>query len=540
MTGVKPGRHPLRIFRIVTGSVVFILFLAVLTASTMIFAPLRKLLLSLQLFPAFINSVLAGGTVLLISWGGILLLTFLFGRVYCSVLCPLGILQDLFIFIAGKPGRKGFRYRKNPLWIRLPILAALITAALAGSFIMIDLLEPYSLFGRIIHDLGRPLTALGSHGISRVLENFGVYTAPWTHPLNIPLVLISAGILIFLAVISVRHGRWFCSTLCPAGTVLSLPGKYSRFRISLNQDACIQCGKCEGVCRAGCIDSQEKKVDQGNCVACFDCLSICPADALEYTRARRAPRRKQYKNSDGVTRRDFLKRMGSSSAAGAFLSAFPVSFLVKRRNTAADGTSLEPASPPGSGGINRFTGRCTACHLCVSRCPTHVLQPSLSEYGLRGIFQPVMDYRTGFCDYQCNVCSQVCPTGAIKPVTLEQKRRIQIGEVRFIQDRCIVFSEGTACGACAEMCPTHAVHMVPHKGLLTRPETDVTLCIGCGNCEYACPVEGKKAIYVTGKTVHSTRRVPEEEKSAPGEPEADRTDSENGGSSDEGRDGFPF
>jgi ferredoxin len=169
-----------------------------------------------------------------------------------------------------------------------------------------------------------------------------------------------------------------------------------------------------------------------------------------------------------------------------------------------------------------------------------VLQPSLSEYGLRGIFQPVMDYRTGFCDYQCNVCSQVCPTGAIKPVTLERKRQIQIGEVRFIRDRCIVFSEGTACGACAEMCPTHAVHMIPYKGLLTQPETDITLCIGCGNCEYACPVEGKKAIYVTGKPVHSIRRVPEEEKTTPGEPQADQTESEKDGTSGEGRDGFPF
>ncbi len=537
MTGIRKGKHPVRIIRIIAAAAVFILFLMVLISGTMIFAPLRNVLVSLQLFPAFINSVLSGTAVLILSWGGILLLTLLFGRFYCSVLCPLGILQDIFIFLSRRPGKKAFRYGKEKVWIRFPVFLAALTAAFFGSFILIDLLEPYSFFGRIIHDIGRPLTALGSLGINRILRKFEIFTSPWIHPLNVPLLFLTAGMLTAVGIASVKRGRWFCNTLCPTGTVLSIPSRFSHFRIRLKEDSCIQCGKCEGVCRAGCIDSETKRVDNGNCVACFDCLGICPTGALGYSGNIIPAPKKDPPSPDGISRRDFLRRMGRGSAAGAALSSFPVSFLLKKRTAAWDGTPVAPASPPGSGGIVRFTGRCTACHLCVSRCPTQVLQPSLSEYGLEGMFQPVMDYSNGFCDYQCNICSQVCPTGAIKPVTLGKKREIQIGEVRFIRDRCVVFSEETACGACAEMCPTHAVHMIPYRGHLTQPETDVTLCIGCGNCEYACPVEGKKAIYVEGKKTHSLRRVPEREKPVRKEEPAEEPETDTG---EDSKKGFPF
>jgi formate hydrogenlyase subunit 6/NADH:ubiquinone oxidoreductase subunit I len=118
-----------------------------------------------------------------------------------------------------------------------------------------------------------------------------------------------------------------------------------------------------------------------------------------------------------------------------------------------------------------------------------------------------MDYGTAFCEYECNVCSQVCPTAAIMPISLAVKKETQIGQVRFLRDRCVVVTNGTACGACAEVCPTHAVYMVGHKDGLTIPETDVDVCVGCGNCEYACPVLPGKAIYVEGNEVHRRREV---------------------------------
>jgi ferredoxin len=204
------------------------------------------------------------------------------------------------------------------------------------------------------------------------------------------------------------------------------------------------------------------------------------------------------------------------------LSILPFPMLrraVKKRERAPDGSENLPATPPGSESLSRFSSRCIACHTCVSTCPTRVLQPSLFEYGFGGFMQPVMDYSRGYCEWKCVECTRVCPTDAIRPLTLERKQEIQIGEVQFLRDRCVIFSKGTACGACAEVCPTQAVFMVPYVAGLTQPAFEKELCVGCGNCEYACPVEGGKAIYVRGKRVHTTRTVKEKRQEGPLEAE---------------------
>ncbi len=156
---------------------------------------------------------------------------------------------------------------------------------------------------------------------------------------------------------------------------------------------------------------------------------------------------------------------------------------------------------------------CTACHLCVSACPSQVLQPSLMQYGLEGIFQPFMDYDSSYCNYECVKCSEVCPTGAILPISTEHKKTVQIGKVIFLINNCIVYTKEKSCGACAEHCPTKAVQMVSFKGARTIPRTDANICIGCGACEYACPAEPYKAIYVEGNPVHQTAIKFKEEKS---------------------------
>jgi formate hydrogenlyase subunit 6/NADH:ubiquinone oxidoreductase subunit I len=226
------------------------------------------------------------------------------------------------------------------------------------------------------------------------------------------------------------------------------------------------------------------------------------------------------------------------------MSIFPVSFLLRKRDRGPEGRTNRPASPPGSKSIEHFTSNCVACHLCVSRCPTRVLQPSLLEYGLASIMQPVMDYGTGFCEYQCNICSQVCPTGAILPLKLEEKQRSQIGTSHFIKDRCIVFTDGTACGACAEVCPSGAVRMVRHTEELTKPETDENICIGCGNCEFACPVLGGKAIYVVGKEVHDlvpkSAYAPKAEQVREEQSRQEKSPQERGGEDEGGKEDFPF
>ncbi|MDX9905515.1 MAG: 4Fe-4S dicluster domain-containing protein, partial [Bacteroidales bacterium] len=168
-----------------------------------------------------------------------------------------------------------------------------------------------------------------------------------------------------------------------------------------------------------------------------------------------------------------------------------------------------PVTPPGAQSQERFNKLCTACHLCVSACPTHVLQPTYFLYGMTGFLQPRMDYITSFCNFDCVLCGEVCPTGAILPVTTEEKKRIQLGKSYFIKENCVVYTHNTACGACSEHCPTKAVQMVPYKDKLTIPEVNNTICVGCGACEYACPTD-PKSIYVDGNPIHLVAEKPPE------------------------------
>lgn len=174
-----------------------------------------------------------------------------------------------------------------------------------------------------------------------------------------------------------------------------------------------------------------------------------------------------------------------------------------------DEDSALPVSPPGSESIDHFTQYCTACHLCVNECPSQVLKPTWLDYGIEGVFQPKLDFDDAFCRYLCVRCSEVCPTGAIKPISLEEKKTLQIGRVELIFDLCIVKTDKKDCGACAEHCPTQAVSMKPYKRYLMRPVIDVDLCVGCGACEYICPVKPHRAIVVVANRVHLQASKPE-------------------------------
>jgi len=160
-----------------------------------------------------------------------------------------------------------------------------------------------------------------------------------------------------------------------------------------------------------------------------------------------------------------------------------------------------PITPPGSKGQEHLASHCTSCHLCVSKCPAHIIKPAFMEYGFGGIMQPTISFEKGFCNYDCTICGDVCPNEAIHPLTVEEKHRTQIGYVVFVKEDCIVYMDETSCGACSEHCPTQALSMVPYKDGLTIPKVDTDICVGCGGCEYVCPTT-PRAVHIEGNPVH--------------------------------------
>ncbi len=461
----------------------------------------------------------------LMSWTAlgflvVLILTLLFGRVYCSTICPLGILQDVITFISKrfkKKRKRRFKYAKPHNILRYSILIITIGLWLSGFIIAVNFLDPYSNFGRITSNLFRPVY-IGLNNIgANILELFDVYYLypvslkgfSWLH-LIFPVVIF--GLVLWLAI---TKGRLYCNTVCPVGTFLGFLSKYSLFRIKINHATCTLCGHCAVVCKASCINLKKQEVDFSRCVGCFNCLQTCPEFGIKYSFAWKIPKKQpsiatnQQQFTDVDKRRFFKQALLYTLGFLGMHKVLKAQDVVKNKIPTKVAVKKEhPVAPPGAGRIELFNDVCTGCHLCVTACVTNVLQPSLLEYGLVGMLQPHMDYSTSFCNYECTICGEVCPTGAIQPLTVESKKVAQIGIVHFIKENCIVHTENTACGACAEHCPTQAVHMVPYKNGITQPEIDTSICIGCGACEYICPVTPHKAIYVDGNPLHQIAEKP--------------------------------
>jgi ferredoxin len=207
-----------------------------------------------------------------------------------------------------------------------------------------------------------------------------------------------------------------------------------------------------------------------------------------------------------MTRRSFLV---TSTALAATLPVLPAWGKPEKE---IDPTKLTPITPPGSKDLKHFKQHCTACHLCITHCPQQVLKPAGFNYGIDYAFKPhLVFYEMAFCNYECTICSEICPNGAIQKLTKEEKKVTQVGIAQFDKDRCVVFTDNTSCGACSEHCPTQAVRMEPYIDNLTLPHVHSELCIGCGGCESICPVRPIKAINVLANEVHKTAEKPPED-----------------------------
>lgn len=454
-------------------------------------------LAKIQFLPAAL-ALNVGVIVLLVA------LTLVCGRVYCSVICPLGVFQDIVSWFSGKRKKNRFRYSPALSWLRYGILGVFVLAIITGVNSFVALLAPYSAYGRIVSNLFAPFYQWGNNGLAYLAERAGSYafyeTEVWLK--SVPTLIVAAVSVIVLFILAWRGGRTYCNTICPVGTVLGFISKYSLLKPVIDTTKCNGCGLCARNCKASCINPKAHEIDYSRCVACMDCIDTCKRGAIKYTR--RVTESKA--GVTGETRRAFL----STTAL------FAVTAGLKAQEKKVDGglavieekkipERATPITPPGALSARNFATHCTACQLCVSVCSNQVLRPSSD---LMKLMQPEMSYERGYCRPECTKCSEVCPAGAIHPITKVDKSAIQIGHAVWIKENCICIADAVECGNCARHCPTGAIQMVASDpkdaDSIKIPVINVERCIGCGACENLCPSRPFSAIYVEGHIMHRT------------------------------------
>ena len=442
----------------------------------------------------------------------LLALTLLLGRVYCSVICPLGVMQDIISWIHGKTNKKNrFRFSWSPAknWLRYGMLALFIILLVAGVNSAVALLAPYSAYGRIASSLLAPIYQWGNNFFAWIAEKADSYafysTEVWLRSLPTFIVALVTFVVIF--VLAWKNGRTWCNTICPVGTVLGFFSRFSVFAPVIDTEKCRNCGLCGKQCKASCINTKEHEIDYSRCVACMDCIDTCKDGAIHY--AYRYAKKTEGKTQEAKPGVDAGRRAFVTSAVIASSAA-----ALKAQEIKVDGGLAEieraqkperktPVVPAGAVSLKHFSQHCTACQLCVSNCPNQVLRPSTS---LLTFMQPEMSFERGYCRPECTNCSEVCPAGAIRPVTIEEKSSIQIGHAVINLDNCVVNTDGVKCGNCARHCPAGAIRLV-HKNpddpkSLMIPTVDESRCIGCGACENLCPARPFSAIHIEGHEVH--------------------------------------
>lgn len=484
----------------------------------------------------FIPALLATNFVVL---GILAAITLIFGRIYCSVICPLGVLQDAVSHIAGRRKKNRFSYRKQKTKLRAAFLLLFVALLFLGFASTAALIAPYSAYGRIATAFFAPIWAGANNILAFLCEGIDSYAFYSTEInfIGLSAFVIAALTFIIVGVLAWKGGRTYCNTVCPVGTILGFLAKFSLFKPVIDKSKCVSCGLCARNCKGQCINVKEHSIDYSRCVDCFDCIGKCKSSAISYSflhskNRAGASQKNTSKNLQGADGKCDAKctdvksaavksaqkshvAVDSNSRRGFFFAMFSIlgSAAANAQEKIVDG-GLTPIKervkpkrkfrilPAGAKNAARFEKKCTACQLCVSACPSKILKASSS---LKNFMQPEISYEDGHCQLECVECSKVCPANAIEKITPAQKSSIQIGIAVWNAERCIVNVDKLQCDNCFRQCPTGAIQMVQKDAKdsksLKIPVVNESRCIGCGACENLCPARPISAITVMGNSV---------------------------------------
>jgi polyferredoxin len=450
---------------------------------------------------------LAAQALIPLVWPALLVvgLTLLFGRFFCGWVCPLGALLDFTSFLLGRrPPRQ--------LPPRLKQLKYLLLFALAGSALftlqLVFLFDPISLLIRSLAVAVYPALNVTANALFGGLYNTDssavtsvsepVYTFLKAHFLAFEQPYFQSALvvgLLFAAILALEtvERRFWCRYLCPLGALFGLLAKIGLVRRKVSEPDCTGCSLCARSCRMDAIRERYLPTERAECIACFDCEALCPERAIRFGAG------------GGVTAATpDLTRRGLLVAFGVGAVAVPL-FGAEATEKQASPARIRP---PGALPEKEFLARCTRCGECMRVCIANGLQPAVFEAGAVGLWSPVLVSRIGYCEYNCTLCGQVCPTGAITRLELPKKQNVKIGLAEVDRSRCLPWNGSSECIVCEEHCPTpvKAIRLREEEVYsinsgtnvtLKRPYVDEKLCIGCGICETKCPLSDRAAILVT-------------------------------------------
>lgn len=437
-----------------------------------------------------LNAVLASRELIdRVLWSLILLgATLVIGRFFCGYLCPLGAAIDGLDYLLFRKHRQRSLENDKQLRPVKYVLFLVLTAAAIAGMALAYLLDPLALLTRfytfVLYPLYIFLTNLILEVMGPLFSALGLVSLSYLHYSQPVFYMTAVTAIIFSAVIALNRlaPRFWCRYLCPLGALLSFVSPLGLFRRRVN-DACNQCQICRKSCPMGAVGPDPLQTEARECIQCKTCARLCPQGAVTFPAAFTAGG--EYSSFD-LSRRGFVYSALGGLAVGFLGSHTPYSPLAGK---------VQLIRPPGALPEADFLKTCIRCGECMKACVTNTLQPCLWESGFSGLWSPRLELRLGACEPNCNVCGKVCPTQAIRSLTLEEKTHAKVGNAILWKERCLVWAQNKLCLICDEICPYNAIVFRPIEGY-RRPVVIASRCNGCGYCEQKCPVKGESAIVV--------------------------------------------